>query len=124
MARFFAYFLYALSKWAHFLSQIFLYFEVRFLSFLLFQYVVYDRLCGLVIRVPGYKSRGSGFDSQGYKIFWEVVGLERGPLNLERITEELLEWKSSGSGSRKPRLTAVGIRCADNATFSIRKSWH
>jgi hypothetical protein len=25
-----------------------------------------------------------------------------------RITEELLEWKSSGSGSRKPRLTAVG----------------
>jgi hypothetical protein len=29
------------------------------------------------------------------------------------ITEELLEWKSSGSASRKPRLTAVGIRCAD-----------
>jgi hypothetical protein len=29
--------------------------------------------------------------------FW-VVGLERGPLSLVRITEELLEWKSSGSG--------------------------
>jgi hypothetical protein len=27
-----------------------------------------------------------------------VVGLERGPLSLVRITEELLEWKSSGSG--------------------------
>jgi hypothetical protein len=52
------------------------------------------------------------------------VGLERGPLSLERITEELLEWKNSGSGSRKPRLTAVGIRCADQATISIRKSWH
>jgi hypothetical protein len=26
------------------------------------------------------------------------VGLERGPLSLVRITEELLEWKSSGSG--------------------------
>jgi hypothetical protein len=26
------------------------------------------------------------------------VGLERGPLILVRITEELLEWKSSGSG--------------------------
>jgi hypothetical protein len=36
------------------------------------------------------------------------VGLEQGPLSLVRINEELLEWKSSGSGSRKPRLTAVG----------------
>jgi hypothetical protein len=32
------------------------------------------------------------------------------------ITEELLEWKSTGSGSRKQRLTAVGIRFADYAT--------
>jgi hypothetical protein len=36
------------------------------------------------------------------------VGLERGPLSLERITEELLEWKSSGSGSRKPKLRPWG----------------
>jgi hypothetical protein len=49
------------------------------------------------------------------------VGLERGPLSLMRITEELLEWKSSGSGSRKSSLTAVGIRCADHATTSIPK---
>jgi hypothetical protein len=34
----------------------------------------------------------------------------------ESITEELLEWKSSGSGSRKPRLTAVGIRSAERDT--------
>jgi hypothetical protein len=34
----------------------------------------------------------------GYKMFWEVVGLERGPLSLVRIIEELLVWKSSGSG--------------------------
>jgi hypothetical protein len=40
----------------------------------------------------------SGFDSRRYQIFWEVVGLERGPLSLMRIIEELLEWKSSGSG--------------------------
>jgi hypothetical protein len=49
------------------------------------------------------------------------VGTERGPLSLVRITEELLEWKSISSGSRKPRLTAVGIRCADHATPSISK---
>jgi hypothetical protein len=36
------------------------------------------------------------------------VGLERGPLSLVRIIEKLLEWKSSGSGSRKPRLWPSG----------------
>jgi hypothetical protein len=34
---------------------------------------------------------------QHYQILWEVVGLERGPLSLLRIIEELLEWKNSGS---------------------------
>jgi hypothetical protein len=62
----------------------------------------------LVARVPGCCSRGSGFDSRRYHIFWEVVGLERGPLSIVSITEELLEWKSSSFGSRKSRLTAVG----------------
>jgi hypothetical protein len=51
------------------------------------------------------------------------VGLERGPLSLVRIIEELFEWKSSGS-CLENRLTAVGIRCADHATPSIHKSWH
>jgi hypothetical protein len=50
-----------------------------------------DRFCGLVVRVPGYRSRGPGFDSRRYQIFWEVVGLERGPRSLLRITEELLK---------------------------------
>jgi hypothetical protein len=56
------------------------------------------RLCGLVVIGSGYRSRGPGFDSRRYQIFWEVVGLERGPLSLVRTTEELLEWKSSSSG--------------------------
>jgi hypothetical protein len=57
-----------------------------------------DRLCGLVVRVPGYRYRAPGFDSRRYQIFWEVVGLERGPLSPVRIIEELLECKSSCSG--------------------------
>jgi hypothetical protein len=61
------------------------------------------------------------FDSLRYQIFWEVVGLERGPLSLVNITEELHKWKSSDSGSGKPRLkTAVRFRCADHATPSLR----
>jgi hypothetical protein len=39
-----------------------------------------------------------GFDSRCYQIFWEVAGLERGPLSLVSTIEELLGRKSSGSG--------------------------
>jgi hypothetical protein len=49
-----------------------------------------DRLCGLVVSVSDYRSGGPGFDSRRYQIFWEIVGLERGPLSLVRIIEELL----------------------------------
>jgi hypothetical protein len=48
-----------------------------------------DRLCGLAVRVPGYRSGGIGFDSRRYQIFWQVVGLERGPLSLVSAIEEL-----------------------------------
>jgi hypothetical protein len=56
-----------------------------------------ERLCGLVVRVPGYRSRSSRFDSQRYQISWQLVVLEQSPLSLMRITEELPEWKSNGS---------------------------
>jgi hypothetical protein len=78
-----------------------------------------DRLCGLVIRVPGYRRTRVRFP--GLPDFLRSSGSGTGSIRLVRISEELLEWKSSGSGSRKPRLTAVGIRCADNATPSICK---
>jgi hypothetical protein len=43
----------------------------------------------------------SRFDSRSYQIFWEVVGLERGPLSLVSTVEELLGRKSSCSGLEK-----------------------
>jgi len=55
---------------------------------------MFDRLCGLVVRVSGYRYRGPGFDPRRYQIFWVVVGLEWGPLTLVRSIEELLEWKN------------------------------
>jgi hypothetical protein len=54
---------------------------------------IQDCLYGIAVRAPGYRSRGPGFDSRWYQIFWEVVGLERGPLSIVRKTEGLLEWK-------------------------------
>jgi hypothetical protein len=39
----------------------------------------------------------AGFDSRRYQFFWEVMGLERGPLSLVRIIEELFQG-NSGSG--------------------------
>jgi hypothetical protein len=78
-------------------------------------------LCGLVVKIPGYRSRGPGFDSQRYQIFWQVIALERGPLSLVIITEELLERKVVAS-VKETRLTAVEIRCTDHAAPSTRKS--
>jgi hypothetical protein len=54
---------------------------------------------GLLCTLPplwssGHRFRGPRFDSRRYAINREVVGLERGPLSLVRITEELLERKN------------------------------
>jgi hypothetical protein len=67
-------------------------------------YVFLTDFCGLVVRVSSYRPRGPGFGSRRYQIFWEVVGLERSPLSLVSINEELLEWKNSGSGFRKTEI--------------------
>jgi hypothetical protein len=47
------------------------------------------------------------FDSRHYQIFWEVVGLEQGPLSLVSTTEELLDRKVEAP-SRKPRVWPWG----------------
>jgi hypothetical protein len=62
--------------------------------------------------------------SSGRHIFWEVVGLERGPLSLVSTTEELLERKSSDFGLEnrdygRSRSVALTTRHP-----SILKSWH
>jgi hypothetical protein len=69
-----------------------------------------DHLCGLVVRVPGYRSRGQDSIPDA-----AVVGLERGPLSLVSTIEELLEEKSSGS-DLETKNTAVGTRRADHET--------
>jgi hypothetical protein len=51
-----------------------------------------DRLCGLVVRVLGYRSGGPGSIPSTTKKK-NVVGLERDALSLARTTEELLDRK-------------------------------
>jgi hypothetical protein len=51
-----------------------------------------------VVTVLGHRSRGPGLDSRHYHIFWDVGGLERGPLSVMSTKEELLGRNSSGSG--------------------------
>jgi hypothetical protein len=50
-----------------------------------------DRLCGLVVRVLGYRFGGPG--STPGTTRKKVVDLERGPLSLVSTTEELLDRK-------------------------------
>jgi hypothetical protein len=69
-----------------------------------------DSFCGLVVRVPGCRSRDpeiSGSIPELPDFFLELVGLERGPLSLVSPIEELLGRKSSGSG---PENREYGLR--------------
>jgi hypothetical protein len=57
----------------------------------LYIYLYIDRLCGLVVRVLGYRSGGLG--SIPGTTRKKVVALERSPLKLVSTTEELLDRK-------------------------------
>jgi hypothetical protein len=83
-------------------------------------FVKIDRLCGLVVRVLGYRSGGPG-SIPGTTKKKVVVGLERGPLSLVSTTEELLDRKVAAP-VKKTESTAVRIRHADHVVPSIRKS--
>jgi hypothetical protein len=80
-----------------------------------------DRLCGLAVRVLGYRSGGPG-SIPGTTRKKNVVGLERGPLSLVSTTEELLDRKVAAP-VWKTENTAVGIRHAEHVAPSIRTSW-
>jgi hypothetical protein len=82
-----------------------------------------DRLCGLVVRVSGYRSRGPGFDSRSFQIFWEAAvwnGIHSASWGqLRSYLEEIV-----AAPVKKTETNDRGILCADHATPSIRKSWH
>jgi hypothetical protein len=75
--------------------------EVR-TEFICVMYKKVDRLCGLVVRVPGYRSRGPDL-IPGATSFSEKYGSGTGSISLVSSTEELLGRKSSGSGLESPK---------------------
>jgi hypothetical protein len=81
-------------------------------------YSLLNHLCGLTLTTDP-EVLGS---IPGASRFSEAVGLERGPLSLVSITEELLGRNSSGSGQENREYDWGRIRCADRTTPSIRKS--
>jgi hypothetical protein len=78
------------------------------------------RLCGLVVRILGYRSWGPGSIPGTTRKKKYVVGLERGPLSLVSTTEELLDRKVAAP-VYKTETTGVGIRHVDHVAPSIRK---
>jgi hypothetical protein len=83
--------------------------------------VLGNRLCGLVVRVLGYRSGDPG-SIPGTTRQEKLMGLERGPLSLVSTTEELLDRKVAAR-VYKTENTAVGIRHAHHVAPFIRKSW-
>jgi hypothetical protein len=66
-----------------------------------------DCLCGLVVRVPGHRSTGPGFDSRPYHVFLKK-SLKH--ISLVSIIEELLEWK---------KIAAPGLENRDQRPWGI-----
>jgi hypothetical protein len=75
-----------------------------------------DHFCGLVVRVPGYISRGPELDSQRYQIFLRSCGSGTGSTQPREDNWGATWKKSSGSSLENRKLMALEIRCADNAT--------
>jgi hypothetical protein len=78
----------------------------------------FDRLCGLVLSIPGYPEIRVRFPALS------DFGSGTGPLSTVSTIEELVETKSSGSGLENQYYSSRGIRRADCATPSFRKSCH
>jgi hypothetical protein len=65
--------------------------------------------------------QGSGFDSQCYQIFWEVVGLKLGPLSLVSTIQELLGRKSNSFGLESWEYGRRDLSCWPNGTLYLQK---
>jgi hypothetical protein len=94
-----------------------------FLSLQYLQCENYDHLYGLVVRVPVYRSRGPG-SVPGAIRFSEKQWDRNGVHSLSSVQLRSYLGEIVAAPVQKSSNTAVGIRWADHATPSIRKSWY
>jgi hypothetical protein len=81
----------------------------------MFYFGNYDRLCGQVVIVPGYRSRGPGSTP--------------GPLDFLRSSRFGVQLRSYleekvAAPVQKTENTTVEIRHADHVAHSLHNSWH
>jgi hypothetical protein len=84
---------------------------------------IINRLCGLVVRVPGYKSRGPG-PIPGATRFSEKQWVWNGVRSALWVQLRSYLEENVAAPAKKTKITAVGIRHAHHVTPSIRESWH
>jgi hypothetical protein len=82
-----------------------------------------DRLCGPVVRVPGYRSRGPG-SIPGAATCSEKKWVWNGVHSALWVQLRSYLKEIAAGPVYKSENTAVGIRHADHVAPSIRKSWH
>jgi hypothetical protein len=92
-------------------------------KYTILQWTWSDRLCGLVVRVPGYRFRGPGsipVATRFSETWWVWNGVHSASwVQLMSYLEEKV-----AAPVQKAENTAVGIRHADHMALSSRKSWH
>jgi hypothetical protein len=111
-------------KWAFMTWYVIVFLNLSYIQLSKFKFPIRhyrDHLCGLVVRVPGCRSRGPEIDSRHYQIFWDVVGLERGALSLVNTIVELLWRKSGGSNLENPEYGRRGPLCWPRKTLYPQK---
>jgi hypothetical protein len=87
----------------------------------LFSYLLvkHDCLCGLLVRVLGYRSGGLG-SIPGTTRKKKVVGLEWGPLSLVSTTEELLDRKGPRGSFYLHKLTITSPTSGGRSVGIVR----
>jgi hypothetical protein len=82
-----------------------------------------DRFCGLVVRVPGYRSRGA-VSIPGATTFSEKQWVWNGVYSASWVQLRSYLKEKFTAPVQKSENTVVEIRHADHVAPFIRKSWH